>query len=507
MFSQCGQQHTLFEWSRRRFSPRETTLIGRSMTEVPRRMFKRTPRASQTRWIVGCLVCLFWMSVGQVRGQEPNGVGWPMESLILNDSTLLHGVVLGTNKKGVEFAEVVRPPGKPMFVVIRQVLAADIKQRRELPSAERAKSLEQLAKFRHRVRIEQGNMESVHLAPADFEGFSCRRFENAWFTLWSAADDETTRRCVVRVDQVFRAYRQLFSAREDKRPLRILLLGSLEQYGDYLRRHGLNVQNPAFYSQRQNLIVAASEVGDFGMRLAELRKRHDRRIAKLEQMDKDLLAQFSQLRFRLKSAGYSAAEITREKNARLRSWKDERERTLKQINAANRRNDAKFQQLTHRMFKRLYHEAFHAYLENHVYPERQYALPRWFNEGLAQVFESGRLEAGLLRIDAPDSTLLRRLKQDLQHRPKLSVEDLVATGPGDFVDGHENPQSDRYYLHAWAVAYYLTFLSPKTADQMDAFARSSKTSSLERLEEFAGLPASELDRKWRSAMFQLSAPD
>jgi len=411
------------------------------------------------------------------------------------------------NKKAVEFAEVVRPRGKPMFVVIRQIPTDDIEQWKKLPPVERTQSLKQLARFRNRVRIEQGNMEGVELAHSEFEGIECRRFDNAWFTLWSAADDETTRRCVVRIDQMFRAYRQLFSAREDKRPLRILLLGSLEQYGDFLRRHGLNVQNPAFYSQRQNLIVAASEVGGFGLRLAEIRKRHERRIAKLEDMDKAFLEQFNQLRFQLKSAGYSPAEITREKNARLRSWKDERERKLKQINAADRRNDAKFQQLTHRMFKRLYHEAFHAYLENHVYPKRQFSLPRWFNEGLAQVFESGRLEAGLLRLDAPDATLLNRLKQDLQHRPKLSVEDLVATRPGDFVDGHETPHSDRYYLHAWAIAYYLTFISPKTAEQMDAFARSSKGSELDRLEEFAGAKAGKLDAQWRVAMMQLTVPE
>ena len=44
------------------------------------------------------------------------------------------------------------------------------------------------------------------------------------------------------------------------------------------------------------------------------------------------------------------------------------------------------------MFRRLAHEAFHAYLETYVYPRQAYDVPRWLNEGLAQTFEAGLLE-------------------------------------------------------------------------------------------------------------------
>ena len=45
------------------------------------------------------------------------------------------------------------------------------------------------------------------------------------------------------------------------------------------------------------------------------------------------------------------------------------------------------------MFRRLYHEAFHAYLDNYVYESPGYEIPTWLNEGLAQVFAAGLLEA------------------------------------------------------------------------------------------------------------------
>ena len=45
------------------------------------------------------------------------------------------------------------------------------------------------------------------------------------------------------------------------------------------------------------------------------------------------------------------------------------------------------------MFARAYHESFHAYLENYVYPHDHYDVPRWLNEGLAVMMEGGILDA------------------------------------------------------------------------------------------------------------------
>ena len=68
------------------------------------------------------------------------------------------------------------------------------------------------------------------------------------------------------------------------------------------------------------------------------------------------------------------------------------------------------------MFVRLFHEAFHAYLENYVYPQTDHDVPRWLNEGLAQVFEGGQLESGSLRLDAPDTARLKLLQEDFAAR-------------------------------------------------------------------------------------------
>ena len=69
-----------------------------------------------------------------------------------------------------------------------------------------------------------------------------------------------TRQCVVRVEQVFRAYRQLFPARQPQSTgLRLLLLGSMDEYRAFLRSSGFSVSTSAFYSPSENIIVAGSE--------------------------------------------------------------------------------------------------------------------------------------------------------------------------------------------------------------------------------------------------------
>lgn len=436
-------------------------------------------------------------------GADETAAGWPTESLTLSGGRVIAGVTVAADTASIDFAEVVRPPGRPMFVVIRRIPREQIDDWRRLSAEQRQVSLEQLARFRDRVRIEQVNMESVELSRKTFEGLDCSQHENAWFTLLSTADPETTRRCVVRIDQMFRAYRQFFPPRQSNRPLRILLLDSLEQYGDYLAKHGLQVQNPAFYSQKQNLIVAASEVGDFGTRLAEVRKRHAEQVVLLERQDREFLARFESLRAELQSAGFKPDEITFEKTARLRSWNAQRDRQLKKIATADRRNESRFQELTERMFCTLNHEAFHAYIENFVYPQRSNPLPRWYEEGLAQVFESGQLEAGLLRIDAPDPARLQRLQADFERQPRLSVLQLISTRPGDFVEAHQRQQADRYYLHAWALTYYLTFIAPRTPAEIDGYALDTR-SPADRLAAFAEMPLGRLESAWRQALLKLA---
>jgi hypothetical protein len=164
--------------------------------------------------------------------------------------------------------------------------------------------------------------------------------------------------------------------------------------------------------------------------------------------------------------------------------------------------------MTAAMFKRLYHEAFHAYVENYVLrggkPDER-RMPRWLNEGLAQVFEGGRLEVDTLRIDQPDADKLRRLQADLRGSRPLGIAEIVDADPSLFLVSHSRDRrvSQRHYLYCWALTHYLIFgperLSPSGVIEM---ADETKTPQ-KRLESLVGMPIEQFQRRWRDAMLAM----
>lgn len=132
----------------------------------------------------------------------------------------------------------------------------------------------------------------------------------------------------------------------------------------------------------------------------------------------------------------------------------------------------KFDAATKRLFAVLYHEAFHAYVTTFVYPPRTREqikegrgtgeLPRWLNEGLAQLFETAVVEAGELRADHADRARLVAA-QDLLRKKEgpglVPISDLLTVGRDAFLANHADQKAaaDRAYLTAWALAHYLTF--------------------------------------------------
>src|SRR5262249_31641573 len=126
-------------------------------------------------------------------------------------------------------------------------------------------------------------------------------------------------------------------------------------------------------------------------------------------------------------------------------------------------NRETFAKATQRLFQTLYHEAFHAYLANFVYPPGARGVPRWLNEGLAQIFETAILEAGELRVGHVDSERHQQVKEALLRNQLVRLADLLKASADRFLVSHANSQqvSDDYYLTSWALAFHLTFAQRK----------------------------------------------
>ncbi|MCA9268957.1 MAG: DUF1570 domain-containing protein, partial [Planctomycetales bacterium] len=354
-------------------------------------------------------------------------------------------------------------------------------------------------------------MEDVELARSDEQGRTALHYDGSWFTLDSTADEESTRRCVVRVEQIFRAYRQLLPPRsQPQAPLRVMIFGSQDEYNDYLQTIGASIANGAFYSQQANVIAAASELNRFADRLTLARSRHEELRKTYQRLDDGLPKQLAELGAQLRGQGFAERDVDNELNARRLAWRNEMTAALVQLTAADRRNEGRFVDVTQEMFERMYHEGFHAYLENYVFPHERHSVPIWLNEGLAQVFQSGRLEADMLRIDAPPADSLRLLQAELAGDEPMSLTDLLAAPQREFQEQSVQPQrAARLYAAAWGVAHYLTFHQPLLGSAaLDEYVATDaeQLAPPARFERLVGVPLEKFEQQWRTTMADLHAP-
>src|SRR5262249_52727996 len=149
------------------------------------------------------------------------------------------------------------------------------------------------------------------------------------------------------------------------------------------------------------------------------------------------------------------------------------------LSKVDKENTELFEKATARLFRTLYHEAFHAYLAGFIYPPGGRQVPRWLNEGLAQIFETAILEAGELRVGHADPERLKQVKEALRKNQLVAVADLLQADAERFLVDHANQQqvSDGYYLASWALAFYLTFDQRKLGTpELDEYVRSLRNS-------------------------------
>ena len=106
-------------------------------------------------------------------------------------------------------------------------------------------------------------MDALRLKPYEAEGNNYRHYRSKWFTLDSTADEQNTRRVIVRAEQIFAAYRQIAAPRcEPAQPPRLIVLGSMNQYQALLAKLGLKmkIENPACFLEDKNVVVVGSDL-------------------------------------------------------------------------------------------------------------------------------------------------------------------------------------------------------------------------------------------------------
>jgi Protein of unknown function (DUF1570) len=421
---------------------------------------------------------------------EPGAVksGWKFDAIHLKNGSVLRGLILEETPTHVRFQNVRRQPGRPTVVFTTLLARSDITRWEKLSDDERQLLKSRLDQLDPANEGERQRMEELDLQKAAWaeRPKGALRYDSDQFSLLSNAPEEIVRRSAVRLEQIYTAYSRFLTPRhKGAAPTSILLYASIEEYQKAIAGGGRKFVNPAFFDPTANRIVCACDLQRLGEDLEEVQRKH-------RELRDDLDKQEAELR---RLYAKNKDELARH----LQSVTDLRKR----IADADRRNDAVFDKATRQLFSLLYHEAFHAYVNSFVYPPAPHGpseqspgeLPRWLNEGLAQVFETAIVEAGEMRVGHAERDRLFRTKDLVRNGEMLALKDLLHSGPKQFivVHGGDRFESDRAYLTSWALSHYLMFERKLIGTaELDTFVRQLNEKA-DTVEAFTKLIAQSLE--------------
>ena len=433
---------------------------------------------------------------------DGDGAAWAMERVEVADHPPYEGLIESEDDAWITMIQIQRPRGQAMHLVVRSIDRRGVISIERLDPAQRTKLRGEIEQFRNHAAIDARRMEAVALEPLDAEGNHYLHYRGKWFTLDSTADAASTRRVVVRAEQIFAAYRQILPPRiSPPQPPRLIVFGSVAQYQAFLARLHLDIQNRACFLEDKNLVVTGGELSRLAAVMARTTAQNDQFRKDLKELETHLSDRLGELAARLRKDGLSGNETARLLGMERHKFDDQRKKILDDLARSDREIARLFNENTRQTFVRLYHESFHAYLRNYVYPRQGFDVPYWLNEGLAVMFEAGVLEGNAMRIDAPNAASLRALKDDLAGGEPLPLAKLLEAGQGQFIETDKTHASDRYYAHAWGLVYYLVFEKGWLgSDSLDRYVRpvGPGQTQLGRFERLVQQPSADFEKAWHA---------
>lgn len=421
---------------------------------------------------------------------------WVFDELIHNNGSRFQGLVLSETPQGVKFQVVTRLPGRPTVTLTTFFAKSEYATINRLNEADRTQLKARLNNLDATKNGERDRVDSLKLVSDEWLGISdsAKRYDSDHFALISNAPAEITARAAVRLEQLFAAFRRYLPPQATTaKPTTIYLTVTPEEYVSLLGTNAPRLLNPALYDPVRNRIICGSDLRRLGEQLNGSRLHHQRQFLAIEQYEIDIRKLYKDQKTEL--------------DRFLATAQGQRQKIL----AAEAANDRAFDTATKQLFAVLYHEAFHAYAKSYAFPDHE--LPRWLNEGLAQIFESAVVEAGELRVGHADSERLKTVRDWVKADGDklLSVVDLAKTDQSGFVAKHTDSKaaSERAYAASWGAAHYLLF--SRNAIGNERFTKylndvKSGRDPATALELWIDQSPSDFNREWRDYLTRLK-PD
>jgi len=436
-----------------------------------------------------------------------------MDQVQLRDGRQVRGLIREETAQHLAVIQCVQQPDKPLFFIVRSLPAQDIAKVARLEPAQRGDLERKIVAYKTRQQREAGRQEGLKIEPTAELGPRGYRYSGPWFSLLTTGSSSSARLAVARIELRFAAFQMAWPARRTaSRPLKIVLWGAREEYQAYRLQQHIDVANGAYFDPATNTIVASLELDPLLDEQAAATAVHRQQLTDLHKQEQELRTELLAEERQLKLLGVQRSERLSNGQKRMQHFKQLRTDLERKLTELERRNQQRLCEYLDESFRTMYHEAFHAYLENYVYPSSETEVPRWLQEGLAQVFESARLELGdRLRTDI--TVLGQRLAQDLAGQPPLSLAQVLGTSDATYLGLHGAParEAARHYLYAWALAEFWLQRRPQSrdpwreAEQLDRYVQADREAGPEqRFAELLGRPLPELEAEWQAFLRRAS---
>lgn len=410
---------------------------------------------------------------------------WAYDTIRLVNGSTFRGLLLGDDGPAVRFRVVTRAPGRPTVTLTTEFPKSNVMEITRLTDADRATLRARLAELDPTGQGERERMASLAFTPAPWLGKAegARQYESDDFTLVSTAPEDLTRRAAVRLEQLAAAFRRFLPSRAERpKPTAVYLAPTPAEFRALLGPTAPPFANPAVFDVMGNRIVCGSDLQRFGAELTGSVLHHERQRIAIDRYEAEV------------------RKLYRDSKPDLERFLATcREQRLK-LAVAEAANDRAFDAATKRLFGTLYHELFHAYAANAAFPDAD--LPRWLNEGLAQLFESAVVEAGELRVDHADADRLKAVREFV--RPGgpglMSWAELLRADANGFLVKHTDTTAatDRAYATAWLAAHDLLFRRHALGTETFVTYRKAVkagTDPAKAFETWTGLTTDEYDRR------------
>ncbi|MGH7169701.1 MAG: DUF1570 domain-containing protein, partial [Gemmataceae bacterium] len=426
------------------------------------------------------------------------GDDWKYDIVYLRNGNIFRGLVFQRGGGKARMWNIVRKPGG--FTIFNGEVFSDseIDRVEMLPAPDHEVLRRRFEALREEHRQSPDPLKALQSPKAAIPGADkIKLHETSWrgnakikalayrsthFELQSNAERRIVLVAASQLEQVYAAYVRCLPPRARGKPTTILLPQSRADYQALVRGQGRTLLNPAFFDPERNQIVCAFDGRHMSAELARLHAEHVKLWDKTKACEDELRKAYR-------------GEIPDDLKAVLAEQR-------RRLHAADTHNQETFARAQRHLFQRLFHEAFHAYLLNFVYPPREGELPRWLNEGLAQIFETAVFEVGELRIGHADEERFDAVRHALNQNALLPLPDLLRSGAKKFQVAHDGDKqvSDRYYLASWALAFYLTFDRKLLGTPaLDAYVRRLRRGGdpLEAFRELTGQSLTAFERDFR----------